>query len=184
MVSSIPASAGAQRGDRKGRGNNHTRGTLIKLFAVSVVTAVVGVGAVQNAEADTSERNGKGHVEVLELKVQNDQHTPTDLAPSGPSLGDMDVYSGIAVEDGRRVGHGGGTCQVVRVEGTKLTTQCVITLELDRGSLTMQSLWTSGTGSLDMAITGGTGAFSSARGTVRYWDIATPKERLRAEILR
>ena len=56
-------------------------------------------------------------------------------------------------------------------------------MELKRGSLTMQSLWVSGTSSLDMAITGGTGDFRNARGTARYWDIATPKERVRAEIL-
>ena len=163
------------------RTNNNTRASLTKLFSISLVTALVGVFAVSSADADTPERR---QVEVLELKVQNDQYAYTDLDPKGPSLGDTHVYSGTAIKDGRSVGRGGGSCQVIHIKGDELTTQCLITMELKRGSLTMQSLWVSGTSSLDMAITGGTGDFREARGTVRYWDIATPKERVRAEILR
>ncbi|MGH4028849.1 allene oxide cyclase barrel-like domain-containing protein [Actinomycetota bacterium Odt1-20B] len=167
--------------------------TLRKFSALSLVPALIGIWAVGSASADTPKspanstsqtNSAKSPVEVLELKIQNDQFTATDLGPAGPSLGDMDVYSGIALDkDGRRAGLGGGTCQVVRMEDKKRTTHCLITIELDRGSLTMQSLWTSGsTAPLDMAITGGTGAFSNARGTATYWDIGTEKERMRAEI--
>lgn len=177
MVTSSLESAGVHRRER---GNNNARATLKKFLAISLAAAVVGVCAVDSADADTPER---GRVEVLELKIQSDQHASTDLGPAGPSLGDMDVYSGTAIRDGRGVGRGGGSCQVVHIDGKELTTQCLITMELARGSLTMQSLWRSGKKSLDMAITGGTGDFSNARGTARYWDIATPKERLRAEIL-
>lgn len=35
-----------------------------------------------------------------------------------------------------------------------------------------------------MIITGGTGVYSNARGIARFWDIATPNERARLEILR
>jgi hypothetical protein len=59
----------------------------------------------------------------------------------------------------------------------------VITMELERGSLTVQALWVYGTSPLDMAITGGTGAYRNAQGSVRFWDIATPNERMRAEII-
>jgi hypothetical protein len=165
--------------DRERR-NNNTRASLTKLFAISLVTALVGVFAVNSAHADAPERR---QVEVLELTVQNDQYAYTDLDPKGSSLGDTYVYSGTAIKEGRSVGRGGGSCQVIHINGEELTTQCLITMELNRGSLTMQSLWVSRTSSLDMAITGGTGDFSNARGTVRYWDIATPKERVRAEIL-
>ncbi|WP_407547515.1 hypothetical protein QOM21_00650 [Streptomyces sp. Pv4-95] len=164
----------------RGRGNA-PRATLVRLLAVSLATAVVGACAVAGAGADTPER---GQVEVLELKIRNEQHAATDLGPEGPSLSDMSVYSGAAIQDGRRVGRGGGSCQVIHVGADELTTQCLITIELERGSLTMQSLSRSGVISLDMAITGGTGDFSKARGTARYWDIATPKERLRVEIQR
>ncbi|WP_435845803.1 allene oxide cyclase barrel-like domain-containing protein [Streptomyces exfoliatus] len=65
-----------------------------------------------------------------------------------------------------------------------MTSQCLITMEVEQGSLTMHSLWTKGAASLDMAITGGTGVYRNARGIARFWDIATPDERVRLEILR
>ncbi|MDT0319998.1 allene oxide cyclase barrel-like domain-containing protein [Streptomyces millisiae] len=153
----------------------------MRFVAVSLVAAVVGVCAVGSADADSQ---GRGGVEILELEVQNDQYVVSDLGQSGPSVGDMHVYSGTAIKDGRSVGRGGGSCQVIHVVGEDLTMQCLITIELEGGSLTMQSLWSAGTSSLDMAITGGTGVYGNVGGTARYWDIATPNERLRAEILR
>ncbi|MFD9908765.1 hypothetical protein [Streptomyces sp. NPDC059063] len=159
------------------------RAKFVSLSAVALAAAVVGVWAVDSADAEATEK--KDRAEVIELKIQNDQYTAHDLDPAGPSLGDRDVYSGTALKDGRKVGIGGGSCEVVRINGKELTTQCVITIELERGSLTMQSLWKKGAaGSLDMAVTGGTGAYNNARGTARYWDINTPKERMRIDILR
>ncbi|MET8546261.1 hypothetical protein ABZW03_37395 [Kitasatospora sp. NPDC004799] len=156
--------------------------TVRRLLAASLAAAAIGVAAVGTADADSPRR---GRVEVLELKVQNDQYEALDLGPVGPSLGDMDVYSGTAVQDGRSVGRGGGSCQVVQIDGGGVTTQCLITMAVDGGSLTMQSLWTKGSSTpLDMAVTGGTGAYASAHGTVRFWDIGTPDERARAEIQR
>ncbi|MFH9956103.1 hypothetical protein ACH4OX_18080 [Streptomyces roseolus] len=155
--------------------------TKRKRFAAASLAAVaVGMWAVEGAGAEPPRKP-----EVIELAVRNDQYTAVDLGPAGPSMGDMDVYSGTAVEDGRNVGRGGGHCQVIHLEGGAPTSQCLITMEVERGSLTMQSLWTRGAGSsLDMAITGGTGAYRNARGTARFWDIATPAERVRLEILR
>ncbi|WP_225802922.1 dirigent protein [Streptomyces sp. NK15101] len=149
--------------------------------AASLAAVAVGVWAVDSAHAGTPE---KGRVEVLELEVRNDQYTASDLGPAGPSLGDMDVYSGTALKDGHSVGRGGGSCQVIHPKGEELTSQCLITMEVEQGSLTMQSLWTRGAASLDMAITGGTGVYRGARGIARFWDIATPDERVRLEILR
>ncbi|MFE0652542.1 hypothetical protein ACFVZH_28600 [Streptomyces sp. NPDC059534] len=177
MVTRRLGSVGVHDRDRR---KNNTRASITKFLAISLVTALIGVFAVTSADADALEQR---RVEVLELKVQNDQYAYTDLDPKGPSLGDTYVYSGTAIKDGRSVGRGGGACQVIHINGEELMTQCLITMELNRGSLAMQSLWVSGTSQLDMAITGGTGDFSNARGIVRYWDIATPKERVRAEIL-
>ncbi|MFF5505658.1 hypothetical protein [Streptomyces roseolus] len=151
-----------------------------RFVAASLAAVAVGMGAVEGAGAAPPKRP-----EVIEMAVRNDQYTAVDLGPAGPSLGDMDVYSGTAVKDGRTVGRGGGHCQVIHLKGEETTSQCLITMEVERGSLTMQSLWTRGAGaSLDMAITGGTGVYRDARGIARFWDIATPDERVRLEILR
>ncbi|MFD9687140.1 hypothetical protein [Kitasatospora sp. NPDC059088] len=156
--------------------------TARRIAAASLATAAIGLAAVGSADADAPR---PGRVEVLELKLQNDQYETVDVGPAGPSLGDQDVYSGGTVQDGRTVGRGGGSCQVVQVHGAEVTKHCLLTIEVEGGSLTMQSLWTNGSGApLDMAVTGGTGAYGGARGTVRFWDIGTPDERARVEIQR
>lgn len=161
--------------------NARTRALVMKFVAMSLITFAVGGCGV---DPDVTETLAGDQVEVLDLKVENDQYAALDLNQAGVSVGDMDVYSGNAMKDGRKVGRGGGSCQVTHLDGEKVTMQCVITMELEHGSVTMQSFWTRGASPLDMAVTGGTGVYRNARGTVRFWDIATPNERARAEIIR
>jgi hypothetical protein len=163
--------------------NNNTRAkaTIMKFIAAPLVAIAVGGCSAGPSETETQEGD---QVEVLELKVENDQYAALDLDRAGVSVGDMDVYSGNAIRDGRKVGRGGGSCQVVHIDGENITMQCLLTMQLTQGSVTMQSLWVRGATPLDMAVTGGTGAYRNARGTVRFWDIATPDERARAEIIR
>ncbi|MGC7095282.1 allene oxide cyclase barrel-like domain-containing protein [Amycolatopsis lurida] len=156
------------------KSNTRAKATLAKFVAMPFVIVAVGGCAADPAD---------DQVEIIELKVENDQYAALDLDRAGVSLGDMDVYSGNAIKDGRKVGRGGGSCQVLHVDGEKITTQCVLTMELEQGSVTLQALWLKGANPLDMAVTGGTGAYRDARGTVRFWDIATPNERVRAEII-
>lgn len=158
----------------------HNKKTFTRLAAVSLVAVAVGGCSVAEGAPETAARD---RVEILELGVRNEQYEALDLGKPGLSLGDMDVYSGKAIKDGRVVGHGGGSCQVIHVDGDNVDMQCVITMNVERGSVTMQAQWSRGTSPLDMAITGGTGAYQKARGTVRFWDIGTPNERARAEII-
>ncbi|WP_253815200.1 allene oxide cyclase barrel-like domain-containing protein [Nocardia amikacinitolerans] len=153
---------------------------------MTFVGAPLIVVAVGGCGANTSETEARAgdQVEILELGVENDQYASLDLGQPGVSVGDMDVYSGNAIQDGRTVGRGGGSCQTLHIEGANITMQCSITMELPQGSVTMQSQWVRGASPLDMAITGGTGVYREARGTVRFWDIGTPNERARAEIIR
>ncbi|MGW0903105.1 allene oxide cyclase barrel-like domain-containing protein [Streptomyces sp. NPDC002853] len=161
-------------------GNNRSRSLVKPFAALSLAAVAIGVSTVGGAHADALD---KSRVEVIELQLKDLEYESVDVGEAGPSLGDMSVYCATAVENGRVVGRGAGTSQVVYVRGGKVTSQAVITIELERGAVTMQSLQPKEASSLDMAITGGTGAFKDARGSVRYWDINTPQERLRAEIL-
>lgn len=162
--------------------NNNTRAKAVFMKFVAVPLIIFAAGGCSADPSETETQSGD-QAEVLELKVENDQYAALDLNQAGVSLGDMDVYSGNAIKDGRKVGRGGGSCQVTHVDGGNITMQCFITMELEHGSVTMQSLWTRGASPLDMAVTGGTGVYRNARGTVRFWDIATPNERARAEII-
>jgi hypothetical protein len=46
---------------------------------------------------------------------------------------------------------------VTKLDGAKITTNCVLSVQLPDGQITAQSLWTKGTDTVRMAITGGTG---------------------------
>ncbi|MEU7297660.1 hypothetical protein AB0A76_31425 [Streptomyces exfoliatus] len=86
----------------------------LRFAAASLAAVAAGAWAVEGegVGAETPKQ-----LEVIELKVQNDQYTAADLGPVGPSLGDMDVHSGTAVKDGHSVGRGGGHCQVIHLKG-------------------------------------------------------------------
>ncbi|MET8507704.1 hypothetical protein ABZV60_24080 [Streptomyces sp. NPDC004787] len=158
---------------------------LIKRFvAVALATTTLGALAVGSAGAADPATAPAKHVEILELKVGNLQYDGVDLGPAGPSLGDVSVFSGTTSKDGRVIGLGGGTCEVVRIEGARQTSQCVITARLEGGTLTMQALREGASPDLAMALTGGTGAYAGASGTAFYEDIATPDERIRVELVR
>ncbi|NEW51382.1 dirigent protein [Nocardia cyriacigeorgica] len=153
----------------------------------AMVTAAFGVllvsGGLSACSTDTSETAVlRQRVEIIEAAALTDQLAVLDLDKPGVSLGDMAVYSGDIEQDGRAIGHGGGTCQNIHIEGDEITMQCVLTAQLERGSLTMQAVWVQGASPLDLAITGGTGAYRSATGTARFWEINTPNERMRAEV--
>jgi hypothetical protein len=140
------------------KSNTRATATFAKFAAMPFVIVAVGGCAADPADPQ---------VEIIELKVENDQYAALDLDRAGVSLGDMDVYSGNAIKDGRKVGRGGGSCQVLHVDGEKITTQCVLTMELEQGSVTLQALWLKGANPLDMAVTGGTGAYQIGRASCR-----------------
>ena len=153
------------------------RVTGIALAAVSALLAG-GILAGCGNEADEAAEQ----VEIIEISVETDQFTSLDLGQPGPNIGDRYVYSGVLRENGRETGYGGGSCEFIRIDNGKTTMQCVLSADFERGSVTMQALWVEGASPLDMAITGGTGAYRDARGIFKFWDIATPQERARAEI--
>ncbi|RDI43537.1 dirigent protein [Nocardia mexicana] len=153
---------------------------IFKRISIGVAAASLLVGVTSGCSEEQT--SAASEPEVHELQVTTDQYSALDLGSSGTSVGDMDVFSGSAMKDGSKVGNAGGSCQATHVDGEKVTTQCLITMELEAGALAVQALWIKGTSPLDMAITGGTGAYRNARGVVRFWDIATPNERLRTEI--
>jgi hypothetical protein len=148
--------------------------SLAAAGALFVGGALAGCGDEANAADE--------QVDIIEVTVETDHYRSLDLGQPGPNMGDRYVYSGILREDGREVGYGGGSCEFIRIVDGKTTMQCVLSADFEQGSVTMQALWVEGASPLDMAITGGTGAYRDARGIFRFWDIATPQEHARGEI--
>jgi hypothetical protein len=135
---------------------------VLAIVAIAVLALGPAVAAAHS--------NGK----TLRLVATQDQSESLDLGTPGPSLGDELVFSELLRERGRQVGTSGVVCTVTAVEVPYevLTYNCVGTLSLRRGQITLQALievqGADDMGPWDVAITGGTGAFRGASGDATY----------------
>ena len=144
----------------------------IKRWSYPAVVAVVAL-AVPAAAAPAA---GGGKGKTLRLVAIQKQQQFIDLAPTGPSLGDQLVFSDTVYRDRREVGTDGVVCSITQVVPpyTVATYQCVATIRLRNGQITVQGLnefqGQGDPGPFRLAITGGTGDYSGASGEeiVRY----------------
>jgi hypothetical protein len=143
------------------------------VHAAAVAIIAVGVLVVGAAPAAAGGKHGKGKGDTLRLVAVEDQFEFVDVGPTGASLGDYFVFSDILRRRGEEVGTSGGQCVIVA--GTPpyatFTAQCVATLDLERGQITLQGLVEfQGEGVMSpftVAITGGTGKYRGAGGEAR-----------------
>ena len=146
----------------------------LRLHATAVALAVLAVLVVASpavAAHDKGKGKGKSSLRVVARESQ-EQHV--DVGDEGPSLGDAIVFSETLYVRGRDVGTSGGVCTVTEAipPYDTLTSQCVVTLSLRKGQITLQGLIESqgedDPGPFELAITGGTGAYSDAGGEARF----------------
>jgi hypothetical protein len=140
-----------------------------KFGVYGAVLAIVVLG-VLTFGASLAAADGKDK-KTLRLIARESQSEFLDLGTPGPSLGDQFVFSEVLFRRGRgEVGMSGGVCTVTEAlpPYDVLTFQCVATLRLRRGQITLQGLievqGEDDPGPFKVAITGGTGAFSGAGG--------------------
>jgi allene oxide cyclase-like protein len=138
----------------------------LTISAIFILLLAVASITVASAAADD---DGK-----IQLIAKTVQEAEVDVAPTGEfGLGDSFVFTEDLFEGNTKVGEDGGECTVVRfIEETQsATTQCVATLSLPKGQITVQGLITF-VGEEDapvsvLPITGGSGAYKTARGELK-----------------
>lgn len=135
-------------------------------LATMVVAAAAVLGSASAATA------GKGKSESLRLVGTIEQEEFVDVGAPGPSLGDQYIFSEILRANGREAGMSGGVCTTVAVVPYEAATlQCLATLSLRRGDITLHGLVEiQGEDELvpsTVAITGGTGKYRGASGEAR-----------------
>ena len=93
-------------------------------------------------------------------------YTNIDVAPRGASPGDMMVFQGDIVDSTTKklVGHDSGWC--VRTWTSKELSECTFTLTLADGQISVQGP-SDRHGETVLAVTGGTGKYSGARGELK-----------------
>jgi allene oxide cyclase len=128
-------------------------------LATAVAAGAVAVGA---AEASTHRAPVIGrHITVVERAVSD---TAVDTGPTGDSRGDLLAFANPVFNhtNAKRVGHDNGSC-IRTVVGQAW--ECSWTTQLAKGSLVVEGPFYDKRDST-LAITGGTGLYSQARGVM------------------
>ncbi|WP_404959563.1 hypothetical protein [Streptomyces sp. 147326] len=136
---------------------------------VTLLACAPGAGAA----TDIDSAHDKGKHRVITLVGRLVQQTPFPVSPTGPSQGDRTVFRSDLYDQNNvtKVGETNGTCTTTRtIDGGAEV--CVVTYTLEgRGQLSVQGmvfghLNAGPPPSFDNGITGGTGDFDRARGSV------------------
>jgi len=156
-----------------------------KLGLYGAVTAIVAAAVLALGAAVAT---AHGDAKALRLVATDTQENFLDLGSPGPSLGDQLVISETLARRGRGVGTAGVVCTIVGAEPPYevLTFQCLATLRLRNGQITLHGLievqGENDRGPWTVAITGGTGDFRGASGEAVVRDISDTRTIYRLRI--
>jgi hypothetical protein len=124
--------------------------------------ALVAVGALALSAAPAGAKT-HGHTITIKARSQIEHAQSVDNAPTGDSPGDLVIFTEQLFDSrGKRIGSDAATC----VRLFDATSLCTGIYKLPGGQVMVQLLQPGPTGTYDQAITGGTGRFAGARGTV------------------
>lgn len=152
------------------------------LKRIGAIAAVAGVAAlaVGSVGPATGSTEDDGH-QRLRVVSTNTEETFVDVGEPDFSLGDAYVFTSRLTRYGRTVGHTGVVCTTTSVAMEEA--QCVGTASLRRGQITVQGLLAGEPDRFALSITGGTGAFEDAGGTLVVEDVADTREVLTFHIV-
>ena len=146
---------------------------------LGVVGVVVGVSALAVGSTAPATSAGSGDdddrttIRVLSTVTED---TFLDVGDPDFSLGDSFIFSSELTRNGDKVGHSGVVCTVTSAVMGEF--QCLGTAQFRHGSITVQGLVGTQGDPSRLAITGGTGAFEGAEGTLLVRPISDTQDRL------
>lgn len=142
---------------------------------------VAGTSASSGSSDADSQRSG----EVLRLVAKEVSSGFLDLGDADFSQGDQFPFTNDLYRGDQKVGEDGGWCVVTRLtEDGAATLECLGANSLPGGQITVQGVVTYGPGEevkrepYHFAITGGTGKYRAARGTVQIDEVSGEEFRL------
>ncbi len=148
----------------------------VLVMAAMVTTAALAVSGIGAGGAAAS---APARGRTIRIDAVATQENFVDVDPAGPSLGDvLIVHDDWKNTDGQVVGYDGIVCTTTFIDTNGDTMfECLLTGHLDEGDLTAQGLFTEPAtepplASAVLAVTGGTGRFGEAEGTVTVQEIS------------
>jgi hypothetical protein len=162
---------------------------IISVTAVALV--LIGGSLTAASAATTNDSSNDGRTRTIHFIARTIDSAQLDLGTQGLSLGDQAIFTDELFQDGRRLGEGHGVCTITRITGTApsrtLTNECLIAGMLPGGQITIQGLLPSteqGTSPTHrLAVTGGTGAYRTARGEVRVRQISNTENDITVRLI-
>jgi hypothetical protein len=133
-----------------------------------LISAALAAAAVLAVVAATASGHSSG--QTIKLVQHDSSFQFVDVAPKGgaqepPSQGDEYVIGGTDTENGKPAGRTSLVCTITK-PGAKGLSQCVGTLILPRGTISASGVSYIATNSDTYAVTGGTGVYAGASGTL------------------
>ena len=145
------------------------KASLAIALAVGGAATFSAVGLASSSHATGQARHG---VQVIQLTTATAQEAFVDAAPSDFSVGDSYVFSEDVFKGSKRIGDAGAECTTVRIDKDVAVVKCSETYRLPDGQILAEGLISfdpavgGGSAQFTWAITGGTGAYRTARGEV------------------
>jgi hypothetical protein len=150
----------------------------IRLRTAAAVLAVAAVGGtiVATTAASAAPASGAKTISFTE-------HTISDKtfnlgSGHGIAIGFVELTADKLMQGGKQVGRDGLSCTVTRLSGHSIDELCSAVEVLAGGQIDLSGLvrsTPSGPGTFDLAVTGGTGRYSNARGYATVVPANTPK---------
>lgn len=128
-----------------------------------------------------------GKEEVIHLTTVVTQSTFINVPPTENSQGDELIIAGDVLRNSTTVGTFDETCTTTRTTASSRTLQCVATLTLPKGKITVQGTFpitNTGPGDITLAITGGTGAYRTAAGYVHSVNTSVTETQVTLHLIR
>jgi hypothetical protein len=160
--------ASPEWGGFKARGDR-VRKRLAVIGAAAAVMALAVSMVVGPAGAQDDQRRT---IRVTGVTIQD---TFADLGEQGFSLGDKFIFSAGLRRHGERVGRLGVECTITMTRHGG-ESQCVATARFGNGQITAQGLLAGEPETFVFPVTGGSGAYLGAEGTVRVRQVTDTRE--------
>jgi hypothetical protein len=144
--------------------------------------AILGIVALTAGSMGSATGRGGGHHghghhgDQVRVLSTNTEESFVDVGEPDLSLGDEFVFTSDLTKHGKVVGHTGVVCTITSV--AREESQCVGTAWFDQGQITIQGLLAGEPAQFEFAITGGTGAFEGADGTLVVKELSDTVELL------
>jgi hypothetical protein len=143
------------------------KAVLAAVGAVMLVT--VGLMSFASASSNSSTTSTSSTTKIIHVIQPNSAvFTNVDVGATGESPGDYVVITNpfLSPTTHQKVGSGAVVCTLVKVTPT-FPSQCVGTASFSAGDITFQGIFRTVEGKANvLAVTGGTGAYRTAHGTV------------------